>query len=372
MKEFIIKPEIKYGIDSLKALSNLPFKKFFIVTDKMMVELGIIKNIINNLPANVEIKVFDEVLPNPTIEIVENGIQEYIKFEPECVIALGGGSPIDACKGILYFGDKIFKALNKKIERIFIAVPTTSGTGSEVTSYSVITSKNSKIALANNEMLPNIAILNPEFMKTLPKKVIADTGMDVLTHALEAYVSNNSNNFTNALALEAIKIIAKDLLCHYENKELLEPRENIQQASCMAGIAFNNSSLGINHSIAHTIGAKFHIPHGRANAIVLPYIIEANTKAYIKYAELAKQIGLLKENSKSCGKEAFRIFVEILKKKMEIPHCLQDMGISFEEYKKLIPEMLKDIKNDICTTYNPNSLTDEEYIKLLLKIYYGR
>lgn len=370
MKEFIIKPEIKYGVDSLKTLSTLTFKKFFIVTDKMMVELGIIKNIINNLPSNAEIKVFDEVLPNPTIEIIEKGIQEYIKFEPECIIALGGGSPIDACKGILYFGDKILKSLNKEVNRIFIAVPTTSGTGSEVTSYSVITSKNSKIALANNEMLPNIAILNPEFMKTLPKKVIADTGMDVLTHALEAYVSKNSNNFTNALALEAIKIIAKDLLCHYENKELLEPRENIQQASCMAGIAFNNSSLGINHSIAHTVGAKFHLPHGRANAIVLPYVIEVNTKAYVKYADLAKYIGLLK-NDKNCGKEAFKIFVNILREKMEIPNCLKELGISFDEYKKAIPEMLKDIKNDICTKYNPNTLTDEEYIKLLLKIYYG-
>lgn len=371
MKEFIIKPEIKYGVDSLKFLLTLPYKKYFIVTDKMMVELGIIKKIVDNLPSNIEIKIFDEVLPNPTMEIVENGIQEYVKFEPECVIALGGGSPIDACKGILYFGDKVFKIINKKIERVFIAVPTTSGTGSEVTSYSVITYKNSKLALADKEMLPNIAILNPEFMKTLPKKVIADTGMDVLTHALEANVSKNGNSFTQAMSIEALKIIAKELLIHYEDKERLEPRESIQLASCMAGIAFNNSSLGINHSVAHTLGAKFHISHGRANAIVLPYIIDVNTKAYEKYGKIAKEIGVLKEGSRACGKEALKIFIKILKEKLEIPHCIKDMGVSFEEYKEKIPEMLKDIKQDICTEYNPNGLSDEEYVKLLLKIYFG-
>ena len=371
MKEFVIKPEIKYGIDSLKFLSTLPYKKYFIVTDKMMVELGIIEKIVDNLPVDKEVKIFDEILPNPTMEVVENGIQEYVKFEPECVIALGGGSPIDACKGILYFGDKIFKLINKKRARFFIAIPTTSGTGSEVTSYSVITYKNSKLALADKEMLPNMAILNPEFMKTLPKKVIADTGMDVLTHALEANVSKNGNSFTDAMSIEALKIISSELLTHYENKEKLEPRENIQLASCMAGIAFNNSSLGINHSVAHTLGAKFHISHGRANAIVLPYVIDVNTKAYEKYGKIAREIGILKDGNRVCGKEALKIFIEILKEKLEIPKCIKDLGISFEEYKEKIPDMLKDIKCDICTEYNPNSLKDEEFIELLLRIYFG-
>lgn len=141
-------------------------------------------------------------------------------------------------------------------------------------------------------MLPNIAILNPEFMKTLPAKVVADTGMDVFTHAIEALVSKIANPFTDALGFAAIEILAKDLLAHYENRDTLEARENVQFASCMAGIAFNNSSLGINHSIAHTIGAKFHIAHGRANAILLPYIIEVNTNATAKYAELARRINL--------------------------------------------------------------------------------
>lgn len=371
MKAFGIKPEIKFGEDSLSFLKNLPYKKYFIVTDEMMVQLKLTDKIIDNLNSDCKIKIFSKVLPNPTVDIVQKGIADLVTFEPECVIALGGGSPIDACKAILYFGDKIFNLLGKKKDRIFIAVPTTSGTGSEVTSYSVITDNNSKIALANDKMLPDIAILNPEFMKTLPKKVVADTGMDVLTHALEAYVSKISNSFTDSMALEAIKIIFENLLEHYNDREAIEPREKVQYASCMAGIAFNNSSLGINHSIAHSIGAKFHIPHGRANAILLPYIIEVNSNADGRYASIAKNLGFPASNKEE-GKKSLKIFIEILKEKMKIEKSLEEFGINFEEYKKLIPEILADIKKDICTTYNPNSLTDEDYIKLLLKIYYGK
>lgn len=370
MKSFGIKPDIKFGEDSLSFLKTLPYKKYFIVTDSMMVQLKLIDKIIDNLGSDCMIKVFDKVLPNPTVEIVEEGVAEYLTFEPECVIALGGGSPIDACKAILYFGDKIFNLLNQPKDRMFIAVPTTSGTGSEVTSYSVITCGNRKIALTEDKMLPNVALLNPDFMKTLPKKVVADTGMDVLTHALEAYVSKNSNPFTDALALESIKTVFEHLLAHYEDRQTLVPREKIQYASCMAGIAFNNSSLGINHSIAHSIGAKFHISHGRANAVLLPYIIEVNSNANEKYSQVANMLGITKETEVE-GKTALKMLVEILKEKMEIPKSLKDMGIDFEEFRKEIPNILEDIKKDVCTIYNPNELSDEEYVKLLLKIYFG-
>lgn len=370
MKTFGIKPEIKAGEDSLSYLKTLPYKKYFIVTDEMMVQLKLTDKIIDNLNSDCKIKIFSKVLPNPTVDIVQKGIVDLITFEPECVIALGGGSPIDACKAILYFGDKIFNLLGKKNERLFIAVPTTSGTGSEVTSYSVITDHSSKIALADDKMLPNIAVLNPDFMKTLPKKVVADTGMDVLTHALEAYVSRNSNPFTDAMALEAMRIVFNNLLDHYEDRSTLEPREKIQYASCMAGIAFNNSSLGINHSIAHSIGAKFHIPHGRANAILLPYIIEVNSNADKKYAAVAEALGLPASTTIE-GKHAVKIWIKIMKEKMEIENSLKEYGIDFEEFKKLIPEILSDIKKDICTEYNPNQLSDEEYVKLLVKVYYG-
>lgn len=371
MKTFGIKPDIKAGEDSLSFLKTLPYKKYFIVTDDMMVQLKLTDKIIENLNSDCKIKIFSKVEPNPTVDIVQKGIVDFITFEPECVIALGGGSPIDACKGILYFGDKIFNLLGKENKRLFIAVPTTSGTGSEVTSYSVITNRSSKIALADEKMLPNIAILNPEFMKTLPKKVVADTGMDVLTHALEAYVSKNSNPITDAMAMEAMKIIFENLFDHYEDRSILEPREKVQYASCMAGAAFNNSSLGINHSIAHSIGAKFHIPHGRANAILLPYIIEVNSNADIRYAKVAHALGL-PASSAAEGKCALKTWIEIMKEKMGIQKSLKEYGVDFEEFRKLIPDILIDIKKDICTTYNPNQLSDEEYIRLLLKVYYGK
>lgn len=370
MKEFKLKPEIKYGCESLEWIKNLKSKKILIVTDKTMVKLGLVDKVISNLNGS-EIKVFDEVEPNPTIEVIESGIKEYFMFNPEVIIALGGGSPIDACKGIIYFSYKIQKEHRGDIKRIpFIAIPTTSGTGSEVTSYSVITNKNNKIALADDEMLPTMAILDPEFMKTLPKVVIADTGMDVLTHAIEAYVSTSRNSFTNALSLEAIKIIYKNLLKHYGNAELLKPREEIQHASCMAGLAFNNSSLGINHSIAHTLGSNLHLSHGRSNAIIMPYIIENNKNAYEHYFEISKMLGLPSENIVE-GKNSLIALISILKEKMGIPNSLKDLGIEFEEYKKLMPQFLKDIEKDICTAGNPNQFTREEYIELLIKLYYG-
>lgn len=371
MKEFKLKPEIKYGCESLVWINNLKSKKILIVTDKTMVKLGLVDKVISNLNG-AEVKVFDKVEPNPTIEVIEDGIKEYFMFNPEVIIALGGGSPIDACKGIIYFSYKIQKEHKGDIKRIpFIAIPTTSGTGSEVTSYSVITNKNSKIALADDEMLPTMAILDPEFMRTLPKVVIADTGMDVLTHAIEAYVSTSRNSFTNALSLEAIKIVYKNLLKHYGNAELLKPREEIQHASCMAGLAFNNSSLGINHSIAHTLGSNLHLSHGRSNAIIMPYIIESNKNAHEYYFEISKMLGLPSENIEE-GKNSLIALISIFKKEMKIPNSLKDLGIEFKDYKKLIPQFLKDIESDICTAGNPNQLTSEEYIELLIKIYYGQ
>ncbi|HAS79464.1 MAG TPA: butanol dehydrogenase [Fusobacteriaceae bacterium] len=370
MKEFKLKPEIKYGSESLGWIKNLKSKKILIVTDKTMVKLGLVDKVISNLNGS-EVKVFDKVLPNPTVEVIKDGIKEFFMFNPEVIIALGGGSPIDACKGIIYFSYKIQKEHKGEIKRIpFIAIPTTSGTGSEVTSYSVITNENSKIALADDEMLPTMAILDPEFMKTLPKVVIADTGMDVLTHAIEAYVSNSRNSFTNALSLESIKIIYKNLLNHYENSQLLKPREEIQHASCMAGLSFNNSSLGINHSIAHTLGSNLHLSHGRSNAIIMPYIIENNKNAYEYYYEISKMLGLPSKDIIE-GKNSLIAFITIFKEKMKIPNSLKDLGIEFEEYKKLIPQFLDDIKKDICTAGNPNKFTDEEYVELLIKLYYG-
>ncbi|MBQ3437532.1 MAG: iron-containing alcohol dehydrogenase [Fusobacterium sp.] len=370
MKEFRLQPKILFGENSLEYLKNLNFKRFFIVTDTVMEQLKLTDYITNNLPLLAEVKIFSDVEPNPSIQTIEKGAQDFINFDPDCVIALGGGSPIDACKGILYFAYKIYKNIkvNKKI--FFVAVPTTSGTGSEVTSYSVITDGTRKIALADESMLPDIALLNTEFLKGLPAKVVADTGMDVLTHSIEAYVSNIANPFSSSLAIKAIKLIFENLVTHYNDRSIQAPRENVQFASCMAGMAFDNSSLGINHSYAHTIGAKFHLSHGRANAILMPYIIEANTEADKKYYEISRELGLPADTIEE-GKTSLLSFIRILKEKLGIEKSLKDYGVNFEDFKKELSNMVQDIKKDICTVNNPNKFSDEEYIRLLLKIYFG-
>lgn len=370
MKEFRLEPKIIFGSDSLDYLKKIKAKKVLIITDSVMVQLKLIDFVVKNLDSSIQIKIFDEVEPNPSINTVEKGMLEFIDFDPDCVIALGGGSPIDACKAVLYYAYKLYKKIKVDKKVLFVAIPTTSGTGSEVTSYSVITEGDRKIALADDSMLPDVALLNTEFLKGLPAKVVADTGMDVLTHSIEAYVSNISNPFSSSLAMKSIKLIFENLVTHYNDREIANSRENVQYASCLAGMAFDNSSLGINHSVAHTIGAKFHISHGRANAIVMPYVIEANTSADKRYFEISRELGLPADSIEE-GKNSLLSFVKILKEKLEIEKSLEEYGVNFEEFKKQIPYMVRDIKRDICTEYNPNSFSDEEYVRLLFKCYFG-
>lgn len=373
MNEFKLKPSIIYGEDSLDYLKKIKSKKVFIVTDKVMVQLKIVNrvtDIFNSL--NIPVVIFDQVEPNPTVDTVEKGLKMMIEADADTIIGFGGGSPIDACKAMLYFQLKFYETLNvNKNKPTFIAIPTTSGTGSEVTSYSVITNNSSKIALSRDEMLPDVAILNPVFTKTLPKPVIADTGIDALTHSIEAYVSNKRNSFSNSMAIEAIELLYKNLIKHYSNVEELSYRMNVQNASCLAGIAFNNSSLGINHSLAHTIGAKFHISHGRSNAIILPYVMYENMKVIPEiYAEISQKVGLPARNTEE-GCAALIIFVKEINKLMGVQNSFKEFGVKEDEFLANIPTMIADIKKDICTENNPKKLTDKEFEDLLKKVYYG-
>ncbi len=373
MNEFKLKPSIIYGEDSLDYLKKIKSKKVFIVTDKVMVQLKIVNrvtDIFNSL--NIPVVIFDQVEPNPTVDTVEKGLKMMIEADADTIIGFGGGSPIDACKAMLYFQLRFYETLNvNKNKPTFIAIPTTSGTGSEVTSYSVITNNSSKIALSRDEMLPDVAILNPVFTKTLPKPVIADTGIDALTHSIEAYVSNKRNSFSNSMAIEAIELLYKNLIKHYSNVEELSYRMNVQNASCLAGIAFNNSSLGINHSLAHTIGAKFHISHGRSNAIILPYVMYENMKVIPEiYAEISQKVGLPARNTEE-GCAALIIFVKEINKLMGVQNSFKEFGVKEDEFLANIPAMIADIKKDICTENNPKKLTDKEFEDLLKKVYYG-
>ena len=372
MSLFHIKPKIYYGSDSLDILRTLEMKKVFIVTDKTMVKLGVINNITDILKErNVEIEVYSDVNPDPKDEEIIKGMLDFVSFDPDCVIALGGGSPIDACKGILYFVKKIKRAMNETEKLTFIAIPTTSGTGSEVTTYSVVTSGNKKIPLSDEEMLPDIAILNPVFTETLPPAVIGDTGMDVLTHAIEAYVSANPNLFSRTLAIGAIRTVFSDLVKNYENPSLEKERTNMQIASCMAGVAFSTSSLGINHSVAHSVGALFHKPHGRLNAVLMPKIIAFNAKnpaARKAYCEIARALDFIPKTEQE-GVEILIKGIEMRNAKMRIPKRLRDLGIPKDEYFKQIDKIINDIENDMCTEYNPRKFSYAEIKELLEEVY---
>lgn len=372
MEFFQIKPDIYFGSGSLDILRKLEISKVFLVTDENMVKLKITDRITNILKSgNIDVKIFSNINPDPTDEEIIVGMMEMVEYSPDCIIALGGGSPIDACKAMIYFIKKIEKAMGRQEKHIFIAIPTTSGTGSEVTTYSVITSGKRKIPLSEEEMLPDIAILNPDFIKTLPPKVIADTGMDVLTHAIEAYVCKKTNLFIKTLAIGAIKTVFSDLVNNYENPELERERTDLQIASCMAGIAFSNASLGVNHSIAHALGARFHIAHGRLNAMLMPKVILFNSKnkrAAELYSEIARELGFIPRNAKE-GAELLAKAIEIRNFKMKIPGRLKDMGVSEKEYFKQINSMILQIEEDKCTEHNPRRFTRIEMAEFLRSIY---
>ncbi|MBN8046675.1 iron-containing alcohol dehydrogenase [Paraclostridium bifermentans] len=375
MYNFEIKTKISCGIGALESLKDITNKKIFIITDPFMIESKTIDKILINLEGN-DCNIFSEIVPDPPIEIVVKGMEKIKDYSPDIIIALGGGSAIDAAKAIMDFSKQIFKI--NEIE--FIAIPTTSGTGSEVTSFSVITDaqKGTKYPLVSADLIPNKAILDPELVKTVPNFITADTGMDVLTHAIEAYVSTDSNDFSDALAEKAIKLVHEYLIEAYKDGSNLEAREKMHNASCMAGLAFNQASLGLNHGIAHIVGAKFHIPHGRTNSILLPYVIEynANISGYNnasysdtakKYAQIAKMLGLESSNVR-LGVKNLVNEIKKMQKSMNMPMKLTDCKVNKADVENLLPEIAQLALKDGCTKTNPRIPNDSGIIDILKQI----
>ena len=375
MYNFEIKTKISCGIGALESLKDITNKKIFIITDPFMIESKTIDKILINLEGN-DCHIFSEIVPDPPIEIVVKGMEKIKDYSPNIIIALGGGSAIDAAKAIMDFSKQIFKI--NEIE--FIAIPTTSGTGSEVTSFSVITDaqKGTKYPLVSDDLIPNKAILDPELVKTVPNFITADTGMDVLTHAIEAYVSTDSNDFSDALAEKAIKLVHQYLIDAYKDGSNLEAREKMHNASCMAGLAFNQASLGLNHGIAHIVGAKFHIPHGRTNSILLPYVIEynANISGYNnasysdtakKYAQIAKMLGLESSNVR-LGVKNLVNEIKKMQKSMNMPMKLTDCKVNRVDVENLLPEIAQLALKDGCTKTNPRIANDSGIIDILKQI----
>lgn len=375
MRNFKIKTNIYFGDGSLEHLQNIQGKKIFIVTDPFMVKSKTVDKITDKLIGK-EYKIFSDVVPDPPINIIVSGIEQIGKFNPDTIIALGGGSAIDAAKAIMDFAKKILDI--KEVE--FIAIPTTSGTGSEVTSFAVITDKEKgvKYPIVSDDLLPNLAILDSELVKSVPNVITADTGMDVLTHAIEAYVSKNATDFSDALAEKAVSLVFKYLIRAYKDGNDMEAREKMHNASCLAGIAFNSASLGINHSMAHVLGAKFKIPHGRINSILLPHVIEYNadisgydsrnyTNEAIKYSNLAKILGLSNSNVRINVRNLINE-IKKMQKSMNMPTTISECNVNINEVLKLKDEIAEIAIKDACTITNPRTPEKNDIINILQKI----
>jgi alcohol dehydrogenase class IV len=375
MNTFELKTKVIFGRESLQYLQNLVQKKIFIVTDPYMVKSGMIDSITKYL-AEGSFQIFSDIVPDPPMELVVKGVGEVIAYQPDAVVAVGGGSAIDTAKAIMHFSREIGKL--DKMQ--FIAIPTTSGTGSEVTSFAVITDKEKgiKYPLVSDVLIPDIALLEPDLVKTVPPAIVADTGMDVLTHALEAYVSTKATDFSDALAEKAVALVFQYLLRSYESSQDMEAKERMHNASCLAGISFNLASLGLNHAIAHNIGGKLHVPHGRTNAILLPHVIEFNSnitgytpkdysEAAMKYAKIAKLLGVSGSTVRLSVKNLISEITRLMQR-MKMPTKLTECKISTEDILKEKKGIAEGALKDSCILTNPRVASISDVSEIIHKI----
>lgn len=389
MARFTLPRDIYFGKGTLDELKHLSGKKAIIVVGGgSMKRFGFLDRVVENLKeAGIETRLFEGVEPDPSVETVMKGAAAMRDFEPDWIIAMGGGSPIDAAKAMwafyeypdTKFEDLItpfaFPTLRQKAK--FLAIPSTSGTATEVTAFSVITDyqKGIKYPLADFNITPDIAIVDPDLAETMPAKLTAHTGMDALTHAIEAYVSTLNSPFTDPLALKAIEMVFTYLPDSYNGD--MTAREQMHYAQCLAGMAFSNALLGIVHSMAHKTGAAFstgHIPHGCANAIYLPYVIQYNAKdatAMKRYADIARAVGLTGTTDSELV-AALIAKIDAYNVKLNIPKTLKEFGVDEKEFNEKLPKIAELAVGDACTGSNPRAITPAEMEKLLSCTYYGK
>ncbi|AEI39992.1 bifunctional acetaldehyde-CoA/alcohol dehydrogenase [Paenibacillus mucilaginosus] len=410
MQWFKIPPKVYFEKGATQYLEKMPdISRILIVTDPMMVQLGYVERVEHYLRKRqtpVAVEVFSDVEPDPSVDTVERGTDLMERFQPDCIIALGGGSPMDAAKAMWLFyeyPETSFQSLKQKFMDIrkrvykyprlgrkakFVAIPTTSGTGSEVTSFAVITDKKqgqTKYPLADYELTPDVAIIDPDYVYSLPKTAVADTGMDVLTHAIEAYVSVMANDYTDGLAMKAIQLVFQNLEKSYATADPVA-REKMHNASTIAGMAFANAFLGINHSLAHKWGGEFHTAHGRTNAILMPHVIRYNASkpskfasfpkydhfvADERYAEIARMLGLPARTTEE-GVNSLVDAVRGLGQAVGIPASFSELGIDPQVFESRVEELADRAFEDQCTTANPRMPLVSELAEVYRKAFYGR
>lgn len=411
MQWFKIPPKIYFENDSVQYLEKMPeISRAFIVTDPIMLKLGYVDKVLYYLRKRkvyCHSEIYSDVEPEPSVDTIKKGVTSMNAFAPDVIIAIGGGSVIDAAKGMWLFyeypetdfgGLRMkfldirkrayhFPKLGKKTQ--LVAIPTTSGTGSEVTAFSVITDKengNIKYPLADYELTPDVAIIDPQFVMSVPKKLTADTGMDVLTHAIEAYVSVLASDYTDGLAMKAIELVFDYLPKACKDGSDVHAREKMHNASTIAGMAFTNAFLGINHSMAHKLGGEYHIPHGKANAILLPYIIKYNSQkptkftifpkyekfiADEKYGEIAEHLGIGGKTTEESVDNLIKA-VRNLMGEIAIEKSIQECGVDETIFMTNLPGLAERAFEDQCTTANPRYPLIIEIQELYKNAYYGK
>ena len=390
MARFTLPRDLYHGAGSLEELKNLKGKKAVVVVGGgSMKRFGFLQRVEEYLKeAGMEVALFEGVEPDPSVETVMKGAKLMQEFGPDWIVAIGGGSPIDAAKAMWAFYDYpdtkfedlitpfSFPTLRTKAK--FCAIPSTSGTATEVTAFSVITDyeKGIKYPLADFNITPDVAIVDPDLAETMPQKLTANTGMDAMTHAIEAYVSTLHCDYTDPLALHAIKMIHAYLVDSYNGDK--EARARMHNAQCLAGMAFSNALLGIVHSMAHKTGAAFsggHIVHGAANAMYLPKVIKFNSKepeAMARYADIARFIGLEGDSDEALT-DALIAEIKEMNKKLNIAPCIKlyEGGIIDEkEFNEKLATVAELAVGDACTGSNPRAIDPEQMAKLLTCCFY--
>ena len=384
MARFTLPRDIYFGENALDELKNLKgHKKAFVVTGgSSMKKNGFLQIVEDNLKAaGMEVKLFEGVEPDPSVETVYRGAAAMREFQPDVIVSIGGGSPIDAAKAMWVFyeyPEKTFDDIKDpfslpklRTKAIFVAIPSTSGTATEVTAFSVITDYSTKIKypLADFEITPDVAIVDPKIAVTMPKKLTAHTGMDAMTHAIEAYTAGLKSDFSDPLAIKAIVMIDEYLVDSYNGD--VQARGKMHIAQCLAGMAFSNALLSIVHSLAHKTGAQYDLPHGCCNAIMLPYVIQYNAKECMElYADIARALGLPGSTAKQLTNSLVEE-IRRLNKCVGIAPTFKGEGVDESLFKSTVDFVAENAIKDPCTGSNPRVPTVEDLKKILECAYYG-